>query len=243
MEIDIINTNSVLLRRNKDLEQFTFIVSHNLRAPVANIVALNSLLKGSNDPLEKEEILEKIDISTERLENVIVDLNETLKVKKNVSELNDFIEFKDLLQDVKDILGKQIDSSKIQINDDFSKCEKIGSIRTYLNSVFYNLISNSIKYTKAGQAPKLDIWSEIKNKHVMLHFKDYGIGIDIEKYGDQLFGLYKRFNNNADGNGVGLYMVKAQLESMGGEIHANSKPNEGTEFTITLPYVQQEETK
>lgn len=240
MENTLLNTNSVLLRRNKDLEQFAFIVSHNLRAPVANIVALNSLLKESNDPIEKEEILEKIDISTERLETVIVDLNEILKVKKDVSELNEFVEFKDLLGDVKNILSKQIENSKIQISDDFSKCGNIGSIRTYLNSVFYNLISNSIKYAKAGQVARLDIWSEIQNKQVILHFKDYGIGINMEKYGSQLFGLYKRFNNNSEGNGIGLYMVKAQLESMGGEITAVSKPNEGTEFIITLPLVQYE---
>jgi PAS domain S-box-containing protein len=240
MENAILNTNTVLTRRNKDLEQFAFIVSHNLRAPVANIVALNALLKESNDPIEKEEILEKIDISTERLENVIVDLNEILKVKKDVSELNDVFEFKDLLKDVKDILGKQIENSKIQISFDFSKCEKIGSIRTYLNSVFYNLISNSMKYVKEGQVPTLRIWSEIRKEKVILHFKDNGIGIDMKKNGSQLFGLYKRFNNNTDGNGIGLYMVKAQLESMGGNIVAESKPDEGAEFIITLPYVNPE---
>ena len=191
MENAILNTNTVLTRRNKDLEQFAFIVSHNLRAPVANIVALNALLKESNDPIEKEEILEKIDISTERLENVIVDLNEILKVKKDVSELNDVFEFKDLLKDVKDILGKQIENSKIQISFDFSKCEKIGSIRTYLNSVFYNLISNSIKYVKEGQVPTLRIWSEIRKGKVILHFKDNGLGIDIKKMAVNYLGSTK----------------------------------------------------
>ena len=93
-----------------------------------------------------------------------------------------------------------------------------------------------MKYVKEGQVPTLRIWSEIRKEKVILHFKDNGIGIDMKKNGSQLFGLYKRFNNNTDGNGIGLYMVKAQLESMGGNIVAESKPNEGTEFIITLPY-------
>jgi hypothetical protein len=104
--------------------------------------------------------------------------------------------------------------------------------------VFYNLISNSIKYVQEGQAPTLSIWSEIKNNQIKLHFKDNGLGIDMEKNGAQLFGLYKRFNNNSEGNGIGLYMVKTQLESMGGSIEAKSKLNEGTEFVITLPSIK-----
>jgi PAS domain S-box-containing protein len=233
-------TNSILMRRNNDLEQFAFIVSHNLRAPVANIVALNTLLKESNDPIEKEEILDNIDISTERLENVIVDLNEILKVKKNVSELNEYINFKAVLQQASETLNKQIETSKIQITSNFTNCESTESIKVYFNSIFYNLISNSIKYAKNNVVPELHVWSEIDQDHIYLHFKDNGLGIDLVKFGTQLFGLYKRFNNNSEGNGIGLYMVKTQLESMGGHIFAKSQPNEGTEFTITLPRPNQE---
>jgi signal transduction histidine kinase len=235
-------TNTILMRRNNDLEQFAFIVSHNLRAPVANIVALNTLLKESNDPIEKEEILDNIDISTERLENVIVDLNEILKVKKNVSELNEYINFKDVLQQASETLNKQIETSKIQITSNFTNCESTESIRVYFNSIFYNLISNSIKYAKNNIVPELHVWSKIDQDHIYLHFKDNGLGIDLVKFGTQLFGLYKRFNNTSEGNGIGLYMVKTQLESMGGHIFAKSQPNEGTEFIITLPHPNQENT-
>ena len=106
------------------------------------------------------------------------------------------------------------------------------TIKSYLYSVFYNLISNSIKYRKPDEKPVIRIASAQTGTHIELLFSDNGIGIDVERYRSDLFGLYKRFHNHAEGKGMGLYMVKSQVETMGGRITMTSKVNVGTKFKI-----------
>ena len=104
-----------------------------------------------------------------------------------------------------------------------------------MKSIFYNLIINALKFSKPQQSPEIKIWSEIENDLIKIHFKDNGIGIDLNRYGDSIFGLYKRFNLNIEGKGLGLFMVKTQIEFLGGQIEVKSKINEWTEFIISLP--------
>jgi signal transduction histidine kinase len=101
-----------------------------------------------------------------------------------------------------------------------------------LYSVFYNLISNSIKYCQKGVSCIIAIKSKLEKNKLTLIFKDNGMGIDLEKKGDQVFGLYKRFHTNIDGKGVGLFMVKTQVEALGGKISITSGVNKGTTFKI-----------
>ena len=93
------------------------------------------------------------------------------------------------------------------------------TLKSYMHSIFYNLISNSLKYRKPDIAPVIEIRSRKLDDRIELYFKDNGIGIDMEKNGDMLFGLYKRFNQHiAEGKGMGLFMVKTQVETIGGKI-------------------------
>jgi signal transduction histidine kinase len=96
------------------------------------------------------------------------------------------------------------------------------------------LISNSIKFKKEGTQPTIEITSRKMNNGLELIFKDNGLGIDLEKRGGQVFGLYKRFHDHAEGKGMGLYMVKNQVELLGGKIYIESKVNQGTSFRITF---------
>jgi signal transduction histidine kinase len=105
--------------------------------------------------------------------------------------------------------------------------------KSYLHSIFYNLISNSLKYRQPNIAPLIEIKSEILNNKIVLLFKDNGMGIDLENQNNMVFGLYKRFHpDHAEGKGVGLYMVKTQVETIGGSISVKSEVNKGTEFRI-----------
>jgi signal transduction histidine kinase len=98
--------------------------------------------------------------------------------------------------------------------------------------VFYNLIVNSIKYRRKDVTLVIEIKSSVTYEHVILSFKDNGLGIDLAKNHDRIFRLYKRFHSHVEGKGMGLFMVKTQIEALGGKINVNSVVNEGTEFII-----------
>ncbi|MEO6426383.1 MAG: ATP-binding protein [Bacteroidia bacterium] len=99
-------------------------------------------------------------------------------------------------------------------------------------SIFYNLISNSIKYRKSNETPIIDITSKRVDKKIVIVFNDNCIGIDMKEHGDNVFGLYKRFHLNVEGKGMGLYMVKTQVETLGGKVGMKSEVNRGTEITL-----------
>lgn len=235
MELEQQKITSDLLQRNRDLEQFAFIVSHNLRAPVANILGLNMLLQENLPEDEKQNILEKISLSTQRLDGVVQDLNTILQVRREVSEIKTQVHFSTLIHNIKESIENILHDSHAVIETDFSQVMSINTIRTYLGSVFFNLITNSVKYAREGVPPHITITTHREGNNIIIRYKDNGRGIDLKKYSEQVFGLYKRFHTQAEGKGIGLFMTKTQVEVMGGKITINSEPNRGTEFTITLP--------
>jgi PAS domain S-box-containing protein len=222
-----------LLQRNKDLEQFAHIVSHNLRAPVANILGLAHLLRLSeSDPQTREQCISGLAISAQRLDDIIKDLNKILQVKRGMTEDKMVVDFGTLVQNIAESIQMQIEQAEVTISTDFSAVAEMYTIKNYLHSVFYNLISNSIKYRRPTVKPVITITSKVDAGKTILSFKDNCMGIDLEKHRDQVFGLYKRFHHDIDGKGLGMYMVKTQVESLGGKVAIDSKVNEGTEITI-----------
>lgn len=221
-----------LQRRNKGLEQFSYVVSHNLRAPLANIMSLISLL----DPPEGEghsgQVHDALMVSTRRLDSVIMDLNQILTLDHEFTEAMERVHFLALVDDIRIAIANLIQSSGLELSCDFSQVEHIHCFKSYLHSIFYNLILNSIKYRRADTMATLHISSALDNGKLSLSFSDNGMGIDIDKYGGQLFGLYKRFHPGIEGKGVGLYMVKMQVEKLGGAITVESRVGNGTTFTI-----------
>lgn len=223
-----------LSQRNRDLEQFAYIVSHNLRSPLSTILGFLNLLEIAKNKKDRDDSLLGLKRSAKNLDNVLIDLNELLQIKKTIAEQKISVVFEDVVVQIKESILPLIKERKVQINYTFDEVKSIVSIKSYIYNIFYNLITNSIKYSSQNVYPRIDIWSEKKGENVILHFSDNGIGIDIEKYGDQLFGLYKRFNYSVEGKGVGLFMVKTQVKVLGGEISVQSTPGKGAHFMITL---------
>ena len=120
------------------------------------------------------------------------------------------------------------------VKGDFSKVSAIPYNKVYMESIFLNLVGNAIKYKSETRTPEIFITSEIENKKIKLKFKDNGLGIDLEKHGNKLFGLNKVFHRHPEAKGVGLFMTKTQIEAMGGDISATSAINIGTTFTINF---------
>lgn len=228
------NITAELIQRNKDLEQFTYIVSHNLRAPVANIIGFTDVLKEPDTEEEDKKVfINELSNSVNKLDEVIKDLNNILQVKRQVSEMKENVVFEDLLGSIGVSIKNMIENEQVEIKSDFTEVGDMNTLKSYLYSIFYNLITNSIKYRRQGVAPVIEITSHKTAKGIALTFKDNGMGIDLEKQGMQVFGLYKRFHTHAaEGKGMGLYMTKTQVETIGGKISIQSEVNKGTEFYI-----------
>ncbi|HEY5326423.1 MAG TPA: PAS domain-containing protein, partial [Mucilaginibacter sp.] len=232
-ELERISVLNDLIKRNSELEQFAYIISHNLRAPVANIIGASSVLNDPDLSAEEKEILNKgINVSVMRLDDVVKDLNDILEVKKDINTNKEIVRFAALVEDIKFSIADLINQHQIEIKCDFSKINELFILRTYLYSIFYNLISNSIKYRRPLVKSLIEIKSRMVKNKLELIFTDNGTGIDLKKNGGDIFGLYKRFHTDIEGKGMGLFMVKTQVETLGGKISVQSKENEGTEFKI-----------
>ena len=224
-----------LLQRNNDLEQFSFIVSHNLRGPLSTILGMTVLLNDKEFEENKQTIIQGIIKNAAKIDDVVKDLNSILTIKSGSSALQEHIELSQLIHDIKYELENDIQTYQVQINASFDKAPSFTGIKAYAHSILLNLISNSIKYKNPELTPKINISSEIQFNKMLIKYSDNGQGIDLKKYGEKLFGMYKKFNFEKEGKGLGLFMVKNQVVAMGGKIEVSSTPGKGTQFLISIP--------
>jgi PAS domain S-box-containing protein len=224
-----------LLQRNKDLEQFSYMLSHNIRGPLTNILGLVAAVKNGLIKIEEGLILEGISKSANSMDQVIKDVTEILQVRKFSVESKEDLDFGLILENVQKTLVNLISERSAVIDADFSKLNHLFNIRAYLDNIFYHLLLNGLKFSKTGQVPKIKIWTEQEFDTCLIHVRDEGIGIDLNKHSEHLFRLYKKLNLDIEGRGVGLFMVKTQVEFMGGDIKVYSDPGYWTEFVIRLP--------
>ncbi|QJD94753.1 PAS domain S-box protein [Mucilaginibacter robiniae] len=235
-EIERKRITADLIQRNRDLEQFTYIISHNLRAPLANIMGLSDLL-GSEVELDTDNqiLAQALSASIKNLDQIILDLNHILQARNEVSDRLEQVDLAEIVEEINLSVNQMIETNQASIIYDFHGASGLLTIKSYLYSIFQNLIMNSIKYRRLDVAPVIHISSAIVNQGIRILFKDNGKGIDMARYGHQLFGLYKRFDKSVEGRGMGLFMVKMQVERLGGTISVQSEPQVGTEFLIEMP--------
>lgn len=224
-----------IIRRNQNLEQFSYIVSHNLRGPVANIMGIALELMNDNNPPETQKLLkEGLAISARRLDEVIIDLNGILQLQKEVMVSKEPICLHWLVDGIKDSIIDLIRREHVTIRTDFTAIGELVTLKSYLYSIFYNLIINSIKYRHPDRDPIIEITTARQGGKVMISFKDNGLGIDLDTKRDQVFGIYKRFHDHVEGKGLGLFMVKTQVEMIGGTIGITSEAGTGTILSLEL---------
>ncbi|WP_426064636.1 PAS domain-containing sensor histidine kinase [Flavobacterium sp. DSP2-3-1] len=224
-----------LTQNNKDLKQFSYITSHNLRAPLSNLTGLLNLIE--DIPIENQElkeILSGFNKSTHLLNDTINDLVKVIIIKDNPSIKKEAVLIKEIFENVFSQLNFQIELYRPIIKLDFEKVSIININKAYLESIVLNLLTNSIKYKSENRKLKITITTDQIDDTVVLTFKDNGIGIDLVRNKDKVFGLYQRFHNYPDSKGLGLYLVKSQVETMDGTIDIESEVNQGTTFTLTF---------
>jgi PAS domain S-box-containing protein len=222
-----------LTQNNKDLKQFSYITSHNLRAPLSNLTGLLNLMH--EYPVENPELREIINgfsTSTNLLNETINDLVKVVIIKDNPSIDKEEVLIKDVFENVFNQLSYLISLHKPILKIELEKVSILNINKAYLESILLNLFTNAIKYRSPKRTLRIFVSSKEQNNSIVLIFRDNGIGIDLERNRDKIFGLYQRFHNYSDSKGLGLYLVKSQVESMGGTIGVESEVDKGTTFTI-----------
>ncbi len=227
-------SNKELIRHNNELQQFSNTLSHNLRSPVANLMGLSQLFVKDTSKESRNEIAGHILKSATTLDGVIKDLNKVVDVKNNLHQVKEKIDIKKEIEGICFALDQNIKKCNGKLILDIDVPILYG-IRSYFNSVLYNLISNAIKYRNNNRDCIVRISTTKKNDICVLKVQDNGLGLNLKKAGDKIFGMYKRFHNHIDGKGLGLFLTKQQVEAMSGKIYVESKLNIGTLFSVELP--------
>lgn len=230
--------NELTIKYN-ELMQFNYIVSHNLRVPIANIIGLSNVLSLPElDEAEKPAFIEAIRTSAYKMDELVKDLSVILSARSTINSKKETVSVYALLYSITDTLAKQIKESgtviKINIADE---AKEIFTIKSFLQSILFNLLSNAIKYKSPSRVPEIVVTANKTDNEIIILVSDNGLGIDLIKHGQYIFGLYKRFHMEAEGRGLGLNMTKTQVEALGGKIWVESQPDKGTTFTVSIPVV------
>gem|GEM_PF-3180173 len=224
-----------LEKSNEQLEGFAYMATHDLRAPVANIIALLSLFNKENPADEENKfIFGKVEESVKILNNTLNDLIDIVAVNKNKYDEKVHIDIEETLKDVIESIKEDINKSGIQISYDFSGGNEISYPASQFRSILINMLTNAIKYRSPERKPTIKIQSTKEKNFLRLDFTDNGLGIDMRKYGSRLFQMNTRFHAGTEGKGVGLFIIKSQVEAIGGKITVDSVPGSGTTFRVYI---------
>jgi len=229
-EQDLLETVELINNQKNKLLNFAYIVSHNLKNHAGNLRTLLTL--NENNMFEKEEFLTYVKTVSDELSNSIDNLAELIKVQDNQDITKDQLNLKEYLKKVFNILMEDIHRSKVSIIDLVPEDATVFFNAAYLESILLNLTTNAIKYSSSDRVPTLTYSFENVDGYKVLSIKDNGLGIDLQKYREHLFGLYKTFHSNKDSNGIGLHITKNQLDAMEGKIEVESVVDEGSVFKV-----------
>jgi chemotaxis family two-component system sensor kinase Cph1 len=226
-------SHQLLIDSHQQLRSFTHILSHNIRNHASNIALLTDMVDKATLEESNAELFEKIARVSHGLNNTLNDLAEAIMIRERQVEPV-LVNFQEILDEVLDILQSDLEVSKVTIATDFT-VSTIVYPKIYLESILMNLVSNAIKYKRENVSPSISLSTHTDECGcIIMQCKDNGIGINLELHGGKIFGLYKTFHTHKDAHGVGLFLVKTQIESQRGTITVDSKVGEGTCFKINF---------
>ncbi|MFA0964128.1 7TM diverse intracellular signaling domain-containing protein [Roseivirga sp. BDSF3-8] len=228
-------SNLELVKQNVRLEQYAYITSHNLRGPLANLMGVLNVFDRDDlsNPVNRD-CIRHLDKATDNLEAVIKDLNKILNLKNDLSQVYETIELEPFISNLVDRTTTAFHQKEVNVYLELEEGLMMTTIPTYLYSILYNLISNSIKYRALDRPTKITIGTHSINGKLEIFVEDNGLGIDMDRFGDKLFGLYQRFHLHREGKGIGLHLVKTQTEILRGSITVDSKQGKGTRFSLVF---------
>ena len=233
-ELELKRLLEVTSSQNSKLFNFTHIVSHNIRSHTSNLSMIVDVIENTYSVDDKLSYFDLFKEGTEKLSESIEYLNEIICIQEKTNIEKTKIFLKNEIEKTKMALSLVIKESEITITDTIPKDLTVTAIPAYLDSILLNLFTNAIKYKSLERNATLEIGYEIIKDYLVINFKDNGLGLNLEKNGHKIFGMYKTFHDNEDAKGIGLFITKNQLEAMNGKIEVESKVGEGSNFKIYL---------
>lgn len=221
-------------QQNKKLVNFAHIVSHNLRSHSANFSMLLDFLSSEPDGEERNRILGMLNNASDNLLETLENLNEVIAINTNVRLEKKQVRLHRAVHAAQQHLSEFLKSHNAKVYNDIPTEATMCAVPAYLDSILINFITNGIKYRHPERVPEVRLSFEKSGGQDILVISDNGLGIDLKKYGDKLFGMYKTFHNHPEARGIGLYITKNQVEAMNGRIQTSSTVGEGTIFKIFL---------
>lgn len=231
-EQELIQTVEIIGAQNSRLLNFAHIVSHNLRSHSGNIEMLLDIIDEENDAESIDESFGHLRSSSNALTQTIDHLKELVEIQTELIHKKEHLNLTTYLGKTLDILGEEINKNKVVIKNKIGNHETITFNPAYLESVLLNFTSNAIKYSHPDRTPVISYSISVSQDRKVLKIKDNGLGINLEKHGKKLFGMYKTFHKHQDSRGIGLFITKNQIEAMGGSIGVKSQVGKGTTFKI-----------
>jgi PAS domain S-box-containing protein len=233
-EKDLNNSFNLVTEQNKRLLNFSYIVSHNLRSHTSNIASIVSLIETAETEQERNEMVELLKTVSGSLSETMIHLNDITNIRSNMGLVSNYLNLKQYIESAQNVLLEQINQKDASITISVPSDIMINYNPAYLESILYNILSNSIRYNHPERKPSIDIKFSIEDEINVLQISDNGIGIDLVKNADNIFGMYKTFSDNTDSKGIGLFITKNQIEAMGGTITVESELNKGSTFKIYI---------
>jgi len=233
-EIELNKSFNIVTEQNKRLLNFSYIVSHNLRSHTSNITSLLTLLEEEETKEGKEHLMNHIRNVSDLLNETMINLNDVVSIQKNINLIIEQLSLRLYVEKAIEVLSEQITLKKAIINNNIQKEIIVNYNPAYLESIVLNFISNAIKYSSPERTPVISVDCFEENGMKVFQIRDNGLGIDLKKYGEKIFGMYKTFHGNKDARGIGLFISKNQIETMGGKIEVESELGVGTTFKIYI---------
>jgi signal transduction histidine kinase len=224
-----------LERTNRELEEFAYISSHDMKSPITSLIGMLTLMQQKEAIKPEHSHLFNLAINSVRqMQKTINALNEIIAFRKTLKIERQKIDLGEALEEVKLRILDQIVADQVVIKADFSGCQHVNYPAVHLKSIFQNLLTNAIKYKQEGKPSVIEIKTTKEDNFVVLEVRDNGLGIDMERFKDKLFGLFQRFHTHTEGTGIGLHVIHSIVESYGGKIYVESEVDRGTTFKIYL---------
>lgn len=234
-ELELLKTMKLYSDQNSRLLNFSHIVSHNLNTQAGNIKSILDFIDADVNKETVVEMLEHLRTVSNDLNETISNLNQIVKTQSNINiavvplKLCEYIE-----KTISTIRGYD-NHVKVSIVNNVPKYLTINFNPAYLESVLLNFTTNAIKYAHPDREPVIIFDFSIEPEGFKsLKITDNGLGIDLDVYGDLLFGMYKTFHKHEEARGIGLYITRNQIEAMKGTVSVESKVGVGTSFKIVF---------
>jgi PAS domain S-box-containing protein len=225
---------NLVTEQNRRLLNFSYIVSHNLRSHTSNITSIINLIEISESQEEIEQMVQLLKTVSDSLNETMLNLNEVVNIQTNIGLTTEDLNLKQYVLSSLQVLEPKIKEKYVTVNINIDEETLVNYNPAYLESILFNLLSNAIRYSDPAKAPFISINFIEQGSDKFLEIIDNGIGIDLERNGDKIFGMYKTFTNHKDSKGIGLFITKNQIEAMDGSISLKSELNKGTTFKINI---------